>query len=36
MIPYVSISQNVPVIFFPLSFIIIVTGLKDFFEDYKR
>ena len=36
MIPLISISDNVPTIFLPLAFILIITALKDAFEDYKR
>lgn len=35
-IPYISISGGVPAIFLPLVFILIITAMKDFFEDYKR
>lgn len=36
MIPEVSISSNVPTIYLPLGFIILISGAKDFYEDYKR
>ncbi|CAD8203960.1 unnamed protein product [Paramecium pentaurelia] len=36
MIPEVSISSGVPTIYLPLSFIILISGAKDFYEDYKR
>ena len=36
MIPQISTSKGVPVIFGPLIFIIILTALKDLFEDLKR
>lgn len=35
-IPYITISGGVPVIFLPLFVILIITGMKDFYEDYKR
>jgi phospholipid-transporting ATPase len=35
-IPYISISEGVPVIFLPLVVIIFISGFKDFYEDYKR
>jgi phospholipid-transporting ATPase len=36
MIPSISTSKGVPVILGPLAFILIVTALKDLFEDLKR
>jgi phospholipid-transporting ATPase len=36
MIPIISISNNKPVMLFPLSFVIGVSMIKDIFEDYKR
>lgn len=36
LIPEISISNGVPVIFLPLAVIVAITGIKDFFEDYKR
>jgi phospholipid-transporting ATPase len=36
IIPQVSISNSVPVIFMPLFFIVLVSALKDLYEDYKR
>lgn len=36
MVPEVSISQGFPTIYLPLSFIIFISGAKDFYEDYKR
>lgn len=35
-IPYISISSGIPAIFLPLAFILLITAMKDFFEDYKR
>lgn len=32
----ISTSGGIPVIFFPLTVIVIVSGLKDLFEDLKR
>lgn len=36
MIQSISISEGVPTIFLPLLVIVIVTGAKDFYEDFKR
>ena len=36
MITEISTSSGVPVTFFPLSFILLVTAFKDMYEDYKR
>ena len=36
MIPDISTSEGLPVLYLPLAVIIIVTGIKDFFEDNKR
>ena len=35
-IPDISISNGLPVIFLPLVVIVIITGIKDFIEDYRR
>ena len=35
-ITVVSNTNGFPTIFFPLGFIVILSMLKDFFEDYKR
>ena len=35
-IPYITISGGLPAIFLPLVVILIITALKDFYEDYKR
>jgi len=35
-IPYITISAGLPAIFLPLAAILIITALKDFYEDYKR
>ena len=36
MIPSISTSEGLPVIFGPLSVILLLTALKDLFEDLKR
>jgi phospholipid-transporting ATPase len=36
MINFISTSNGAPVIYAPLSLIILVSGLKDLFEDNKR
>ena len=36
MIPLISATDGKPVMFFPLSFILAVSALKDLFEDLKR
>ena len=36
MLPSITTSSGVPVIWAPLVFIVIVTALKDLFEDFKR
>ena len=36
MVREVSTSKGVPVNAFPLSFILIVSAVKDIVEDYKR
>ena len=36
MIPEISISAGIPVIFMPLSFVVGVSAIKDLFEDLKR
>lgn len=36
MVPEISISGGIPVIFMPLSFVISVSAVKDLFEDLKR
>lgn len=36
MIPPISISYGYPVIYLPLVFIIMISMIKDFYEDYKR
>ena len=36
MIPQISPSGGSPVILFPLAFVVLVNGLKDYYEDYKR
>jgi len=35
-LPAISISENMPVIILPLSFILFISAIKDFYEDYKR
>lgn len=32
----ISISGGVPTIFLPLAFILFITAIKDYYEDYKR
>ena len=34
--PAISISENLPVIFVPLVFILLITMAKDYYEDSKR
>lgn len=36
MIPLISISAGKPAMLFPLTFVIILSMIKDIFEDYKR
>lgn len=36
MIPEISTSGGSPVLFIPLTFIILVTAFKDFYEDLSR
>jgi hypothetical protein len=36
MIPVISISGGKPVMLMPLSLVIMVSMIKDIFEDYKR
>lgn len=36
MIPQISVSGGFPVIFIPLSFVVGVSAIKDFYEDLKR
>lgn len=36
MIPIISISGGKPVMLMPLAFVILVSMIKDIFEDYKR
>lgn len=36
MVPEVTISSGIPTIYLPLGFIILISGAKDFYEDYKR
>lgn len=36
LIPSISISNGVPTIYIPLVAIVVVTAVKDFYEDYKR
>lgn len=35
-IPYTTLTGGIPTIYIPLSIIIICSGIKDFYEDYKR
>ncbi len=36
MIPQISVSGGFPVIFIPLSIVVGVSAIKDFYEDLKR
>jgi phospholipid-transporting ATPase len=36
MVPAITTSDGLPTIFVPLVFIVIVTALKDIYEDLKR
>jgi phospholipid-transporting ATPase len=36
MVPALSISDAVPTIYLPLSCIVVLSSLKDLYEDYKR
>jgi phospholipid-transporting ATPase len=36
MIPAISSSEGIPYVYLPLSFIIVVTAIKDIVEDIKR
>ena len=36
MIRHISITHGYPTVLFPLSFVILITGLKDLLEDLKR
>ncbi len=36
MIPDISTSNGLPIIYFPLSVIILATAIKDIIEDFKR
>lgn len=36
MIPVISISDGKPAMLIPLTFVILVSMIKDVFEDYKR
>lgn len=36
MIPQISVSGGFPVIFVPLSIVVGVSAIKDFYEDLKR
>jgi phospholipid-transporting ATPase len=36
MIPFITISGGFPVIFIPLSIVVGVSVIKDFYEDLKR
>jgi len=36
MIPSISVSGGFPVIFIPLSIVVGVSAIKDFYEDMKR
>ena len=32
----ISITDGKPVIWFPLMLVVVISSIKDFFEDYKR
>ncbi len=36
MIDEISVSEGVPVIYFPFSFILVLSAIKDLYEDSKR
>jgi phospholipid-transporting ATPase len=36
MIPLISITGNKPVMLYPLTFVVVVSMIKDISEDYKR
>ena len=36
MIPQISLSDGVPVLMFPFSFIVFISAVKDLLEDTKR
>ena len=36
MIPAISVSEGKPTMFFPLVIVVLVSMVKDFFEDWKR
>lgn len=36
MIPTISVSSGKPTMFFPLITVVLVSMVKDFFEDWKR
>jgi phospholipid-transporting ATPase len=36
IIPAISISGGIPTIYLPLVIIVVITAMKDFYEDYKR
>lgn len=36
MIPVISVSASIPTVFFPLLFLISITAVRDFLEDYRR
>ena len=36
MIPSISVSGGFPVIFMPLSIVVVTSAIKDFYEDLKR
>lgn len=36
MVPNITISDGLPTIYLPLVTIVILTAIKDFYEDYKR
>lgn len=36
MIPAISVSEGKPTMFFPLTMVVLISMIKDFFEDWKR
>ena len=35
-IPFITISEGIPATYLPLFVVLLVSALKDFYEDYKR
>ena len=36
MIPYTTNTDGIPYIFIPLGIILVITAIKDIYEDYHR